>query len=218
MDLPRPGRVGPRPLPRPRPAGNSEMESGRQNNSEIGQAFRRARAGELRCAAAAVAGRSGPRSCVCAPVLCCRRRSPLPRWQLDGTLTCFLACTRCGGALRLLTRTRQRAHHRSPAVYVRSVVGSRMSKHRARAHPPSAPTICEVVRLPDNVKKLCASTDRYSPFRPRSCPTGATVLAKPTSDAVVAVAPPGCTGISLPARERCCVASKPTLLRTLFLQ
>lgn len=186
------------------------MESGKQNNSEIGQAFRGAGGGaELRCAAAAVAGRSGPRSCVCAPVLCCRRRSPLPRWQLDGTLTCFLACTRCGGALRLLTRTRQRAHHRSPAVYVRSVVGSRMSKHRARAHPPSAPTICEVVRLPDNVKKLCASTDRYSPFRPRSCPTGATVLAKPTSDAVVAVAPPGCTGISLPARERCCVASKP---------
>jgi hypothetical protein len=119
------------------------------------------------------------------------------------------------GAPRLLTRTRQRAHHRSPAVYVRSAVGSRMSKHRALAHPPSAPTICEVVRLPDYVQKFCASTDGHSPFAPMSCLTGATVLAKPTSDAVVALAPPGCTGISLPARERC-VASKPRRAASAF--
>jgi hypothetical protein len=72
------------------------------------------------------------------------------------------------------------------------------------------------VRLPDNVKKLCASPDRYSPFTPWSCLTGATVLAKPTSDAVVAVAPRGCTGISLPARERCCVASKPRRAASAF--
>ena len=84
-----------------------------------------------------------------------------------------------GGALRLLTRTWRRAHHRSPAVYVRSAVGSRTSKHRALAHPPSAPTICEVVRLPGYVEKLCASTDGHSPFAPRSCLTAATVLAKP---------------------------------------
>ena len=193
-----------------------EIPNWKAESRTIPKSVRRfgARAGELSCAALRPLSRVG----LAAPVsahTCCSRRSPLPRWQLDGTLTCFLACTRCGGALRLLTRTRQRAHHQSPAVYVRSVVGSRMSKHRALAHPPSAPTICEVVRLPDYVQKFCASTDGHSPFAPRSCLTGATVLAKPTSDAVVALAPPGCTGISLPARERC-VASKPRRAASAF--
>ena len=170
-------------------------------------------AGELRCAAAAVAGRSG-RSCVCAPVLQSKiATSTVATRRHPNTFPCVHKMP--GGALRLLTRTWRRAHHRSPAVYVRSAVGSRTSKHRALAHPPSAPTICEVVRLPGYVEKMCASTDGHSPFAPRSCLTAATVLAKPTSDAVVALAPPGCTGISLPARERC-VASKPRRAASAF--
>jgi hypothetical protein len=190
--LPCPARTQvPAPPLRPRPAGNSEFESGKQNNSDfIDQAVRGAGgAGELRCAAAAVAGRSGP------PLLCLlRTRAVLQTKIATSTVATrrhpnMFPCVHkmLGGAPRLLTRTRQRTHHRSPAVYVRSAVGSRMSKHRALAHPPSAPTICEVVRLPDYVKKLCASTDGHSPFAPRSCLTGATVLAKPTSDAVVAL-------------------------------
>ena len=58
------------PRPLPRPAGISEMESGRQNNSEIGQAFRGAGGGAaLRC------GRC--RGSVWPPLLCLRTRAVL---------------------------------------------------------------------------------------------------------------------------------------------